>query len=96
MKFFALALFCGCFVASLAEKARFDNYRVYSVNVENDNQLKVLQELEEVSGGIIFLDSPNFEGTVNIVVPPHKFADVNELFKTYNMKHHTKTNNLQK
>lgn len=96
MKLFALALFCACFVASFSEKARFDNYRVYSVNVENDIQLKVLQALEELPGGITFLDSPNFKKTIDIVVPPHKFADVSELLKTYELKHYTKTNNLQK
>lgn len=40
-----------CLVA-FAEKARYDNYRVYHVAIENDVQLKALIELSEVSDSV--------------------------------------------
>jgi hypothetical protein len=38
--------------ATLAEKARYDNYRVYSLNVETKEQLEVLQAIEEYPDGV--------------------------------------------
>lgn len=37
-----------------AEKARFDNYRVYSIAVDNQQQLNVLKELNEISDSVKF------------------------------------------
>lgn len=51
-----LVLFLLIFVLSaalvLAEKARFDNYRVYSIAVETKEQLDLLRELEETSDSV--------------------------------------------
>jgi hypothetical protein len=50
MKFLALvALFV---IAASAEKSRFDNYRLYSVNVDNHQQLEALKYLEEHSDSV--------------------------------------------
>jgi hypothetical protein len=38
--------------ATLAEKARYDNYRVYSLSVETKEQLEVLQAIEEYPDGV--------------------------------------------
>lgn len=35
-----------------AEKARFDNYKVYTIQVENEKQLNTLQELEGTPDGV--------------------------------------------
>lgn len=49
-------------IIAAADKARYDNYRVYSVSVDNQLQLKVLKELAEVSDSVsifeIFLGEP--------------------------------------
>lgn len=96
MKSFVVAIFVACFVVALGEKARFDNYRVYSVNIENEEQLKIFQELEAHPDGILFLESPTSVGQiVDLVVAPHKFADIDELFKEYEIKNRIKTSNLQ-
>jgi hypothetical protein len=42
-------------VASHAEKARFDNYRVYEVSIENSDQLKALRQLADTSDSVNFL-----------------------------------------
>lgn len=36
----------------LAEQARFDNYRYYTINVENELQLRALKELSDVSDSV--------------------------------------------
>lgn len=42
-----------CFVAAKAsEKARFDNYRVYEILIENDQQLELMQEIENHPDGV--------------------------------------------
>lgn len=96
MKSFLAAIFVVIFVGAYGEKVRFDNYRVYSVNVENGEQLKVLRELEAYPDGTIFLDYPTVVGqTVDMIVPPHKFADIAETFEAFKFKNHIKTHNLQ-
>ena len=44
MRFLTLAIALAGLVAIFGEKARFDNYRVYSIEVENEQQLKVLKK----------------------------------------------------
>lgn len=83
-------------MAASADKARYDNYRVYSVSVENEEQLQVLGELEMRPDGTSFLESPiGLNQIADLIVPPHKFADITELFKTYDIKNWLKTKNLQ-
>lgn len=96
MKTFVLAIFVACFMVACAEKARYDNYRVYSVYIENDEQLKVLRELEIHPDGILFLQSPSgVDQIIDLTVPPHKFAEIAELFEAYKIKNWIKTKNLQ-
>ncbi|EAT39608.1 AAEL008599-PA, partial [Aedes aegypti] len=52
---------------------RFDNYRVYSVNVRTEEQLRVLQNLEATPNEFIFLDAPLAKNSaIQIVVSPAK------------------------
>lgn len=46
-----LLLILSTFAAS-AEKARYDNYRVYNVPIENQLQLRALKELSVVSDSV--------------------------------------------
>lgn len=97
MRSFILAILISCLVIVFGEKARFDNYRVYSVNIENLAQLKVLNDLEAYPDGILFLDSPTIvDQKATLIIPPHKYADIAELFETYQIENHVRTHNLQK
>lgn len=40
------------FVVEPAEKARFDNYRVYEVAIEDDQQLELMREIENYPDGV--------------------------------------------
>lgn len=77
------------------EKARFDFYRVIEVNVANEHQRQVLEELEITSDSIQFLDSPVVKRNVELVVPPHKFADIEDIFAANRIQSEIKTFNLQ-
>nr|XP_019549775.2 zinc carboxypeptidase-like [Aedes albopictus] len=58
---------------SLPDKLRFDNHRVYSVNVDTKLQLYALQELEATPNEFTFLDVPLVTNSnVQIVVSPAK------------------------
>lgn len=50
MKFFYFLLFLA--VAAYAEKARFDNYRVYRIQLDNEVQLKALRQLADTSDSV--------------------------------------------
>lgn len=39
---------------AVAEKVRFDNYRVYSIKVENEEQLAALKNIENNPDGVGF------------------------------------------
>lgn len=96
MKIFVLALLVAGVLAVCAEKARFDNYRVYSVSIENEEHLEILREMEIQPDGIAFLESPTgVDQTVDLTVPPHKFADISELFDAYKIPNWIKSRNLQ-
>lgn len=97
MKFFTLAIFVASFVAVFGEQARYDNYRVYSIKVENEEQLNALHDLETIRDGISFLETPHaVDQTAEIVVPPHKLADISDLLESFQMKFHIKTKDMQK
>lgn len=92
-----LLFFTIYFVLISCEKARFDNYRVYRVWIENPEQLRLLQELENYQDGLSFFEAPvPSRDTAEIVVPPHKFADITELFVKYKLKSEIKISNLQR
>lgn len=52
MKILALSLLVCGLSACLAEKARFDNYRVYSIAIETQEQLNLLMQIEETSDSV--------------------------------------------
>lgn len=97
MKTFELIVFGACIAIVFGERARFDNYRIYSVHVENGQQLNVLRELEIHPDGILFQALPTKVGQiVDLITPPHKIADISELFEIFKFKNQIKTKNLQK
>lgn len=80
-----------------AEKARFDNYRIYSIEIANEDQLKVLQQLENHQDGLLFLIPPlAVPMRVEILVPPHKFADISSLCEEHGITNEIQIEDLQK
>lgn len=86
-------------VASLsasAEKVRFDNYRVISVKVGNEGQKQLLDELEVTTDSLQFIKPAMLQRNAEIIVAPHKLADIEELFELHGIKSEVITRNLQK
>lgn len=97
MKSLTVALFVACILVVFGEKTRYDKYRVYSIKVENEEQLKVLHELKDARDGISFLETPHsLYQTADIVVPPHKFADISDIIESFEMNSQIRTEDLQK
>lgn len=90
----AIAVLVLCSSAVFGEKARFDNYRVYTLKVTSDEQLTTLQEIEE-KGTYEFWSSPTAIKDVDIMVPPHKFAEFDDLVSYLNIDFTLKIENVQ-
>lgn len=96
MKLMLSVLFAVLVFSASAEKARFDNYRVYSVSVENEIQLRALKELSATSDSYNFWDEPRSIGSsVDVLVPPHKFAHFSEIVEKFNFQITLTNSNLQ-
>lgn len=97
MRFFAFVMIFSSILVTFGEKARFDNYRVYLIHIDNADQLKVIQDLEANPDGLLFLEVPTtIHSIAELLVPPHKFAEISEIFKKHNLKNQVRTNNLQR
>lgn len=92
MRLISFAIVSVAVILVSAEPARFDNYRIVSVKIENDHQRKVLEELPSDSVEVI-ADQRN--GFVEIVVAPHKIAHVDNVFEEKDIKSEVKHMNLQ-
>lgn len=89
---------CVCLLSlAIAEKVRFDNYKVYSAHIQNDQQMKIIQQLENSNfDGFSLWNTPHFGKDVDIMVAPHRLADFDELLKTLNFNATLKIANVQK
>ncbi|XP_055294901.1 zinc carboxypeptidase-like [Sitodiplosis mosellana] len=97
MKLLTLAIFAVSFLLVSGEKARFDDHRVYSLKIQNEKQLEALQDLENSQSGMFYLEAPiSIHKLAEIIVPPHKFADMTELFDKLEIENRITVNNLQK
>lgn len=59
--------------------------------------MELLQGLEIKQDGTIFIEAPfAINKTAEMVVPPHKFADMTAFFDEHEIENEVKINNLQK
>lgn len=97
MKAIAIVILFARLSVIFGDKARFDNYRVYSIEIENEKQLELLQQIENNQDSLLFLTPPTTNQTmVEILVPPHKFSDLSELCEKFEMKNTIEIENLQR
>lgn len=70
---------------------------MYTIHVENEKQLRVVQDLEVNRDGIHFMDTPNkVPQKVEMIVPPHQFARISELLENHHINYVIKIENMQK
>lgn len=97
MKLLICTAFLACFLLVSGEKIRYDNYRIYTANIDNEKQLEVLQALESYRDGILFLESPMMvKRSADLLVAPHKFADITNLFDSFEINNEIKVENVQR
>ncbi|XP_063227976.1 zinc carboxypeptidase-like [Bacillus rossius redtenbacheri] len=78
----ALCLLAGV----LAEKARYDNYRVFRLTPATQSQVEALRALEENPDGLMFwTDVRGSNFSVDVMVPPHKTPEFSELMDELRM-----------
>ncbi|KAG5676180.1 hypothetical protein PVAND_006029 [Polypedilum vanderplanki] len=81
---------------TISEKARYDNYRVFEISIETSQQLQLMEYIESNPDGYRFMEFPGKVGrNAELVVPPHKFAEFEELCSKFSLKSALLINNLQ-
>lgn len=70
------------------DQARYDHYRIYNVQFDNEEQIKLFQKLEEESDSLTFIGHAREVGQkLSILVAAHRVADFADLLKTYKLEH---------
>lgn len=86
---------CVSIILVTGEKARYDNYKVFSVCADKYEHLNALEQLQADGLGLDFWSSPVFGKDVDIMVPPHKAPEFDEIMKMLNMTSVLKIENVQ-
>lgn len=81
--------------ATLATPARFDNYKVYSVQVESDEHQEHLTNLQHTSNDYSMWNAIRVGRSADIMVPPHKTAEFHELVASLTLNSTLKIENVQ-
>ncbi|XP_053678721.1 uncharacterized protein LOC128729091 [Anopheles nili] len=96
MKFLLVCLAFALLGAVVAEKARYDNYRVYRVRIQTIQHLELLQAIEQYPDGYSFWSDPVKVGTeVLLVVPPHQRGHFSDIRARYGLRAELHIENLQ-
>jgi len=91
-----LALVLLMAVSCFAAKARYDNYKLYSIRPEKLEQVKAVAELEENTDSYDFWSAPSMVRDVDVMVPPHKMAEFEDFATRFNIPYHIKVEDIQK
>ncbi|KAL6261804.1 hypothetical protein P5V15_006891 [Pogonomyrmex californicus] len=74
-----IIVLCTIVGLTAAQKAAFNNYKVFRLIPTSEAQLEILRELEEVSDGFSFWDAPSFVNKqADLMVAPHKLPEFYE------------------
>lgn len=80
---------------SAESKVSFENYKVFSVNVSNEAQSKVLQELE-ADGFEFWRSASAIGGSSDIMVAPYQMDKFAELTQAVGLKSRLMVENVQR
>lgn len=90
-----LALLCVFFAVVAAEKMRFDDNRVYSLVVTNEEQLGWLHRLEIDGDGFLFWNNIAIGSNVDLMVAPHRLSEFEEISAQLGITSELKVENVQ-
>lgn len=74
---------------------RYDDYKLYTVKVENKNQLNVLYKIEAQIDGYLLWELPVIGRDVDILVSPDNYLNFMEIILRYNFTNELKIENFQ-
>lgn len=86
----------GLFIGVNSDQISYENYRIYSVQTKNDDQLRLLQAFEANQTDFIFLTDPSIHADTDIVVSPQNVQYIETTFTKYGLNFKIKTDNLQR
>lgn len=86
----------GLFIGVNSDQISYENYRIYSVQTKNDDQLRFLQAFEANQTDFIFLTDPSIHADTDIVVSPQNVQYIETTFTKYGLNFKIKTDNLQR
>ncbi|XP_076758952.1 zinc carboxypeptidase-like [Xylocopa sonorina] len=79
-----------------AEKVKYDNYKVFRVTPQNDEQLEIVNSLGQTSDSYSFWKEVSaVQKYADVMVAPHKIAEFEELMKQHNIPHETYVEDVQ-
>lgn len=91
---------CFVLVSALAlasaEKFRYDDYHVISVNIENEQQRELVERLDGTMDEVQLFDTAVVNGKATLIIGPHQVASINNLFSLEGLAYEVGTSNLQK
>lgn len=90
-----LPVLLWCSIAS-ASDIKFNNYRVYSVNISNVEQLQQLQQLEQMPGWDFWRSPEKVGTTADIMVAPHQAAHFAEIASELNVESRLMVEDVQR
>ncbi|XP_014486643.1 PREDICTED: zinc carboxypeptidase-like [Dinoponera quadriceps] len=90
-------LLCAFLGLAAAQKATFNNYKIFKILPTTEKQVQLLQQLEQVADGFSFWISPSYVGRIaELMVAPHKLPEFHEIMKQVNMAYYNHIEDVQK
>lgn len=94
---FLKIVFVIIFLATVvwSKQLKFHNFKVFSVKVDTEEQLQVLNNLESNGDGYSYWKEPIIGRIADIVVPPHKLNDFEAIVSALNLNATLKVADIQ-
>lgn len=83
-------------VSCFAAKARYDNYKLYAMQLSTEEQAKAVDELSQNVHSYDFWSDPSLVRDTDVMIPPHKIPEFEDFLTTFNITFHIKEQNIQK
>ncbi|XP_011632281.1 zinc carboxypeptidase-like [Pogonomyrmex barbatus] len=87
---------CIIVCLTIAQKATFNNYKVFRIIPTTQTQVNELRQLEEILDGFSFWEAPSFiNKNVDLMVAPHKLPEFYEMMTRIGIPYQTYIENVQ-
>ncbi|XP_011160941.1 zinc carboxypeptidase [Solenopsis invicta] len=92
-----IIVLCTIVCLAAAQKATFNNYKVFRIIPTTEEQVNNLQQLQAIYDGFSFWTEPSFVGAnVDLMVAPHKLPEFYELMTRIDMPYQVYIEDVQK